>query len=38
VIARAVADVLGQTSRVDILANNAGITGGSLSVEQLDPG
>ncbi len=36
-IARAVAQVLNQSSRIDILFNNAGFTGGSLTVEQLDP-
>ena len=36
-IARAVGRVLADASRIDILANNAGFTGGTSSVEQLDP-
>jgi NAD(P)-dependent dehydrogenase (short-subunit alcohol dehydrogenase family) len=36
-IARGIAQVLETTSRLDILVNNAGFTGGSLTVEQLDP-
>jgi 3-oxoacyl-[acyl-carrier protein] reductase len=36
-IASAVAQVLDRTGRIDILVNNAGFTGGSLTVEQLDP-
>jgi 2-dehydro-3-deoxy-L-rhamnonate dehydrogenase (NAD+) len=36
-IARAITQVLDETSRIDILINNAGFTGGSLTVEQLDP-
>jgi 2-dehydro-3-deoxy-L-rhamnonate dehydrogenase (NAD+) len=36
-ITRSIAQVLEKTSRLDILVNNAGFTGGSLTVEQLDP-
>ena len=36
-IADAVAQLQEETSRLDILVNNAGFTGGSLTVEQLDP-
>ena len=36
-IASAVAQVVDRTGRIDILVNNAGFTGGSLTVEQLDP-
>lgn len=36
-IARALAAVLAETSRIDVLVNNAGFTGGSLTVEELDP-
>jgi NAD(P)-dependent dehydrogenase (short-subunit alcohol dehydrogenase family) len=36
-IERAVAHVVESTARIDILVNNAGFTGGSLTVEELDP-
>jgi 3-oxoacyl-[acyl-carrier protein] reductase len=36
-IQRAVAQVVESTARIDILVNNAGFTGGSLTVEELDP-
>jgi NAD(P)-dependent dehydrogenase (short-subunit alcohol dehydrogenase family) len=36
-IERAVAHVVESTARIDILVNNAGFTGGSLTVEDLDP-
>src|SRR5215207_8357261 len=36
-IADAVAQLQEETSRLDILVNNAGFTGGSLTVEELDP-
>ncbi len=36
-IADAVAQLQEKTSQLDILVNNAGFTGGSLTVEQLDP-
>ena len=36
-IERAVAQVVESTARIDILVNNAGFTGGSLTVEDLDP-
>ena len=36
-IERAVAQVVGTTSRIDILVNNAGFTGGSVTVEEIDP-
>jgi len=36
-IERAVAQVTESTARIDILVNNAGFTGGSLTVEELDP-
>jgi 3-oxoacyl-[acyl-carrier protein] reductase len=36
-IERAVAQVAESTARIDILVNNAGFTGGSLTVEELDP-
>ena len=36
-IERAVAQVTESTGRIDILVNNAGFTGGSLTVEELDP-
>jgi 2-dehydro-3-deoxy-L-rhamnonate dehydrogenase (NAD+) len=36
-IAHAVGQLQKQTSRLDILVNNAGFTGGSLTVEELDP-
>ena len=36
-IERAVAQVVESTARIDILVNNAGFTGGSLTVEELDP-
>jgi 2-dehydro-3-deoxy-L-rhamnonate dehydrogenase (NAD+) len=36
-IARTLANVLDHSATIDILVNNAGFTGGSLTVEELDP-